>query len=322
MAQIKLQTRKATDRIIASHGADQAKRSTVINGIPLSKFVSKSRSLSAMASRWAFPPPSGEASIKNKLLDNFRRTTQKKKEAKQTIADRRATGQQPYMLLPPRLGGLFPPTPTVELKSLATDPSSCVRVFPAYKMYKEGCGLVDMGPTCVEMSVDDHGRDIKHADLVVLASMSDLDNATHVKFLRCAIICVGLGKAVIDVISARKPDGPQRNAGVVQLAAAARQVSATIRIGGDVCKHSSRIVEALELCARAPRSKWHIQKFETAKCPAEQKFQGNRGRKKQTLNVTVDKLEDLQQFLRQARRLKRKHGLNGKFFAKAAQTGQ
>lgn len=320
MAQIKLQTRKATDRIIASHGADQAKRSTVINGIPLSKFVSKSRSLTA--SRWAFPPPSGEAP-RNKLLDNFRRTTQKKKEAKQAIADRRATGQQPYMLLPPRLGGLCPPTPTVELKSLARDPSSCVRVFPAYKMYNEGCGLVDMGPTCVEMSVDDHGRNIQHADLVVLARMSDLDNATHIKFLRCAIICVGLGKPVIDVISARMPDGPQRNAGVVQLAAAASQVSATIRIGGDVCKHSARIVEALEVCARAPRSKWHIQKFQEAKCPAEQKkFQGNRGRKTQTLNVTVDKLEDLQQFLRQARRLKRKHGLNGKFFAKAAQTGQ
>ena len=310
---IRQQSKIARNNILdAARSAGSEDPATLVPGISLTLLTRKSIASAGLAgSRWS---PLGARASDSREMKKFRKTTMLHKKNKQAIQARRAAGEKPYQLLPPRKGALFQDAGLLpSLASLASTPGTAVRVFPAYQMYSTNRPSINMGSNFTMLSVEPHGESIKNANLVLVNSLYDLDSTQDAKCLRCAVHCIGMGIAVMDVSDAAKPDGPGRNSSVVHLAPAARKIAAHFHCSQEFVRRFHRVVGALDDCAGLKGSKWKV--FRHAGPLEQQASTPQPKTKSKLMTVNVDIMPDLLQFLRHARRLKRKRGLSGKLLS-------
>ena len=142
-------------------------------------------------SRWD-PQPRRNSAVPPKLA-NFCKLSQEKREQKLVMNQRRSLGLCPYTVTATRTGGLLPfadaPSLLPSSQPLTvpnlTVPNSIVNVaiFPACHIAAPGA-VLDPGPGFTVLSLDDHGRLVTGADVIVVNSFAELDDDSVSKLVR------------------------------------------------------------------------------------------------------------------------------------------
>ena len=148
--------------------------------------------------------------------------------------------------------------------------------------------------------------------------------------VRCAILCIGFGKSVMEFATAQRLLVSSQSSlvgAVFHLAPSALQLKADIVLGTELVRKHRYIAEAFERCSRdLPKSKWICRKHVSAEqtpsdsvaAVAKAKAKAKAKAANVSSSICVETLEDSASICKNFRRLRANHGLDGKFFAKPA----
>ena len=176
LAAVKRLRKEATDRIVEDVNRGQGQAVSFV-GMDRQYFASKP----GLSKRWA----KGAAKRgTNQEHQNFARRTLLKASRVQEQEARRKAGQRPWKPEPPRPGHMQPrhlraAGPTVRTVRPEAARLPPVTVYPAFLAWTELPPLTG-GPGCRILPVDDHGRGMRGADLIVMGSMSDMESSRSI----------------------------------------------------------------------------------------------------------------------------------------------
>ena len=176
LAAVKRLRKEATDRIVEGVNRGQGQAVSFV-GMDRQYFASKP----GLSKRWAKGAAKRGA---NQEHQNFARRTLLKASRVQEQEARRKAGQRPWKPEPPRPGHMQPrhlraagPTVRTVRPEAARPPP--LTVYSAFLAWTELPPLTG-GPGCRILPVDDHGRGMRGADLIVMGSMSDMESSRSI----------------------------------------------------------------------------------------------------------------------------------------------